>query len=361
VGERILPLGWQSLLSVVLWGARMNFVGKSPRRASGRLKDSVHTTSLDPRPYRLGPIAAGGRRAASQQSKKTSRFGPLAHLSLRVGLVGGIIVLLLIIFAATRPRPPGLTIIARDDVSKATPGISAPTAEVTLPLQQFDDATIPTHSLNLPVRKPTIAIVIPRTLPDEQASALTPPTKIWQPPIAKPEPVDTETIPHLLDLNEIEDTKRIQQRLIDLGFLFAEADGVWGQRSRRALQDFRVAQRLGDSAVWDEATQRRLFAASEPHAAPASKPELNFLGGWGVDVAQCRESPITITARRAETVGVKCEFHSTQQESSNVWRLKARCANGGERWNANVRFTISGNKLTWSSERGTTTYVRCRS
>jgi len=273
-----------------------------------------------------------------------------------VGLVGGIIVLLLIIFVATRPRPPGPTIIARDDVSKATSGISASTTEVTLPLQHSDNVTIPTHSL-----KPTIAIVIPRTLPDEQASALTPPAEIWQPLIAKPEPVDTEMISQLLDLNEIEDTKRIQQRLIDLGFLFAEADGVWGQRSRRALQDFRVAQSLGDSPVWDEATQRRLFAASEPHAASASKPELNFLGGWGVDVAQCRESPITITARRAETAGVKCEFNSTQQESLNVWQLRARCANGSERWNANVRFTISGNKLTWSSERGTTTYVRCRS
>ena len=342
----------------------MHSVGKSPGRASGRLKDSVRGTSqgpiildLDRRSHQFDPIAGSGRRAASRQSKKASRFGPLAHLSLRVGLIGGIIVLLLSIFAATRSRPPGLTIIARDDVSKATP--SASTAEGMLPLQQSDDATLPTHSLNLPVRKPTIAIVIPHTLPDEQASALTPPT--LQLPITKPEPLDTVTIPQLLDLNEIEDTKHIQQRLIDLGFLFSEADGVWGQRSRRALQDFRVAQRLGDSAVWDEATQRRLFAASEPHATPASKPELNFLGGWGVDVAQCRESPITITARRAETVGIKCEFHSTQQESSNVWRLGARCANGSERWNANVRFTISGNKLTWSSERGTTTYVRCRS
>jgi hypothetical protein len=233
----------------------MNSVGKLPRRASGRLKDSVHATSLDPsildldeRPYHSGPIVAGGRRAASRQSKK--RFGPLAHLSLRAGLVGGIIVLLLIIFAATRPRPPGPTVIARDEVSKAPPGISASTTEVTLPLQQSDDATIPTHSLNLPVRKPTIAIVIPRTLPDEQASALTAPNEIWQRPIAKPGPVDTETIPQLLDLTEIEDTKRIQQRLIDLGFLFAEADGIWGPRSRQALQDFRVAQRLGDSAVW---------------------------------------------------------------------------------------------------------------
>ena len=182
MGDRfcLLP-GSRYYLSCWGGGGRMHSVGKSPGRASGRLKDSVRGTSqgpiildLDRRSHQFDPIAGSGRRAASRQSKKASRFGPLAHLSLRVGLIGGIIVLLLSIFAATRSRPPGLTIIARDDVSKATP--SASTAEGMLPLQQSDDATLPTHSLNLPVRKPTIAIVIPHTLPDEQASALTPPT-----------------------------------------------------------------------------------------------------------------------------------------------------------------------------------------
>jgi hypothetical protein len=70
-------------------------------------------------------------------------------------------------------------------------------------------------------------------------------------------------------------------------------------------------------------------------------------------------SPITITARRAEGSGVACEFHSTQRESSNVWRLRAECASQTERWNANIRLTVSTSKLTWSSERGVTTYVRC--
>jgi peptidoglycan hydrolase-like protein with peptidoglycan-binding domain len=346
-------------------------VGNSPRRAAGlrgrNVKDSVHTTSLDPiildLNYQFGPIAAGtqrARRAAAQQSART-------HMPTRVWIVGGFVVLLLLFFATARSWLPDLTINARGDVSTPTPGSSASTSAVALSLQQPDNvpSAIPTHSsTNWPVRKPTIAIVIPRsTLPDEQGSALTPPTDISPPPIMIPESDadDTATTPQQLDLNEIEDTKHVQQRLIDLGYLFAPADGIWGQRSRRALQDFRVAQGLGDSATWDEATQRRLLAPPEPRATPANKPEINFIGGWGVDVAQCRQSPVTITARRAETVGVTCEFHSTQQESSNVWRLRARCANNNERWNANVRFTLSGNKLTWSSERGTTTYVRCLS
>src|SRR6516165_542673 len=79
----------------------------------------------------------------------------------------------------------------------------------------------------------------------------------------------------------------------------------------------------------------------------------------GVLTAECRESPIAITARRAEAYGTACEFHSTQRESSNVWRLRAECASKTERWNANIRFTVSTSKLIWSSERGTTTYIRC--
>jgi hypothetical protein len=42
-----------------------------------------------------------------------------------------------------------------------------------------------------------------------------------------------------------------------------------------------------------------------------------------------------------------------------MWRLQATCANSRERWSANIRLTVFGNQLTWSSERGTLKYVRC--
>src|SRR5215471_514033 len=96
-----------------------------------------------------------------------------------------------------------------------------------------------------------------------------------------------------------------------------------------------------------------------PDAKAANRSKISFIGGWGGDVAECRDSPITITARRAEGFGVSCEFHSSQRESSNGWRMRAKCSSNTERWNANIRLTVSTSKLTWSSERGTTTYVRC--
>ena len=225
-------------------------------------------------------------------------------------------------------------------------------ADTTPSLQQPDNSSVTPN--------PLIPIVIRRSTPaNAQVSDLPPHTEISPSPITVPESVDAVPTPQQLDLREIEDAKRVQQRLIDLGFLFGAADGVWGPRSRKALQDFRVANGIGDSDTWDEATQERLLTSSDAIAANTS--DISFTGGWGVDVAECRKSPLTITANRATNTFAACEFHSTQRESSNVWRLRALCANNSERWNANIRFTISGSQLTWSSERGTTTYVRCPS
>ena len=222
-------------------------------------------------------------------------------------------------------------------------------AATTPPLQQPDTGRSATPN-------PLVPVVIRRSTPPNEPDL--PRTEISPSPIIAPEPVDTVPTPQQLDLREIEDAKRVQQRLIELGFLFGAADGIWGPRSRKALQDFRVANGIGDSDAWDEATQEQLLSA--PDATAANTSDISFVGGWGVDDAECSSSPITITARRAaDTFGAACEFRSTQRESSNVWRLRALCASNGERWNANIRFSISGNKLTWSSERGTTTYVRC--
>ena len=314
----------------------MHPIDKSPRHAAGRpgRKDSVRTTS--PEPIIRGRI-----------NRRTHQFGPLA-----AGAVSAIVVPLLFV-AATRWLPD-LTTSAHDDVPKSTAGTSTSTSAITTPsLQQPDNGRSVTPN-------PLIPIVIRRSTPaNEQVSDLPPHTEISPSPITVPESVDAAPTPQQLDLGQMEDAKRVQQRLIDLGFLFGAADGVWGPRSRKALQDFRVANGIGDSDTWDEATQERLLTSSDAIAANTS--DISFTGGWGVDVAQCRESPLTITARRAEAFGAACEFHSTQRESSNVWRLRALCANNSERWNANIRFAISGSQLTWSSERGTTTYVRCPS
>jgi peptidoglycan hydrolase-like protein with peptidoglycan-binding domain len=263
----------------------------------------------------------------------------------------GTIVLFLLSFAAARWLPDLMT-SSPDNVSKPTAGSSTSASEVTTTSREQSD------NIRIVTPNPLIPRVIRRSSsPNAEVSDLPPQIEISSPPVTVPESLNTVTAPQQLDLNEIENAKRVQQRLIDLGFLFGAADGVWGQGSRRALREFKAANGIGEGDTWDEATEERLLRARDVKVANTS--DLSFIGGWGNDPAECRESPIKITARRADAFGTACEFRSTQRESSNVWRLRAECSSKTERWNANIQLTVSTSKLTWSSERGTTTYVRC--
>jgi hypothetical protein len=303
----------------------------------------------------------------------------------RVRIVGTI-VLFLLSFAAARWLPD-LMISSPHTVLKPTAASSTSSSEVTrTSLEQSDtngtvtpnpliprvirrssstsSSDVTTTSLEQSdssrsvTAKPVIPIVIRQSSsPSAEVSALPPVTEISSAQVPVPESANTVTTPQQLDLGEIENARRVQQRLIDLGFLFGAADGIWGQASRRALREFRAANGIGEGDTWDEATEERLLRAQDVRAANTS--DISFTGGWGTDLAECRDSPIKITARRVEAFGTACEFRSTERESSNVWRLRAECANKTKRWNANIRLTVSTSKLTWSSERGTETYVRC--
>jgi hypothetical protein len=210
----------------------------------------------------------------------------------------------------------------------------------------------------------TNRMAIRSTLPpsEDEPFPVEPPIALSPPPIATPGTVDTTTTfpTPLLDLGQVEDAKRVQRRLTDLGFLYGTANGTWGPRSRQALRDFRVTRGLGHSDTWDEKAQLALFS---PAAARA--PAMGtFVGGWGINIDQCRQAPdnhsrLRIDTRRAEASGTTCQFNSTQREGANEWRIRASCADEHDQWNANIRLTLAGSRLTWTSERGTVTYLRC--
>jgi hypothetical protein len=215
-----------------------------------------------------------------------------------------------------------------------------------------------------PVQEATTPVVIRSTLPasEDDHFPAAPPAALAPPPIATPGTADTTTrFPApLLDLGQIEDAKRVQRRLIDLGFLFVTADGNWGPRSRRALRDFRGAQGIGNSDTWDEEVQQHLLSATAARA-PATG---TFVGGWGINADQCRQpldnrSRLTIGTSRAEAFGTTCQFNSAQRESANEWRIRATCADERDQWNSDIRLTLAGSRLTWTSQRGTVTYLRC--
>jgi hypothetical protein len=179
------------------------------------------------------------------------------------------------------------------------------------------------------------------------------------PPNAPAAPSDPALLP--IDLNKIEDVKRVQQRLIELGFLFGTADGNWGSLSKQALRDFRKAQGIGDDDTWSLEAQRQLFSPTTPHLASAATGA--YLGGWGVSLEQCRQTPgsppLTITSLRADSFGATCDFVTIQQVGPNVWRTRAACMNDGKKWKTSITLTVSDDKLTWATERRNDQYVRC--
>ena len=87
-----------------------------------------------------------------------------------------------------------------------------------------------------------------------------------------------------LDLAKVPDAKRVQQRLIELGYLSGVADGVWGSKSKRALSEFRIAEKMGQDDQWDQATEMKLFSTSTVR----KQQNLAFVGGWGQDAVELR-------------------------------------------------------------------------
>ena len=156
-------------------------------------------------------------------------------------------------------------------------------------------------------------------------------------------------------LNSV-DASKLQKRLGELGFFVGKTDGVWGPASRNALLDFKVMSGLTADDQWDGQTERTLMAEQPVRASET------FVGRWAEEAADCNTpggSPIRISVRQAEKNGTVCKFGAPLRDGS-AWRVQAVCTGRGKTWNANVSLSIAGDRLTWSSERGTDSFVRCR-
>jgi hypothetical protein len=155
----------------------------------------------------------------------------------------------------------------------------------------------------------------------------------------------------LPELPPVQEVFQIQSRLRDLGFLSSNPTGIWDNKSRDALQDFKVVNRLGSDAFW--AVQVREALAS-PGAIRATQ---SFLGRW---CGEKHEPPVFINSRRAtSSFGGVCEF-TNFDSAKGEWRVRAVCNQQQRSWTANVRLVLRANKLIWSSESGSASYLRCK-
>jgi hypothetical protein len=123
------------------------------------------------------------------------------------------------------------------------------------------------------------------------------------------------------------------------------------------------------------ATERELFVtgnaesfASLPRGSREEvMPQLNsFVGLWAADARACEfrpgtgSDPLTVISERgARAGGNSCEFKKKKRISSSEWEIKAACADGSTRWESTVLLSVSKNKLKWTGQRGTQSYVRC--
>jgi hypothetical protein len=132
-----------------------------------------------------------------------------------------------------------------------------------------------------------------------------------------------------------------------------------------------VTLKAGDGEVLANPPQQDLSAldpATQPHGDQAN-PDLvkkaTIVGVWAPDAGTCsarnvreRVLPAVINTDGAWAGETFCLFKNKTQTETG-WRVVAECSNPRERWTANVRLTVDGNRLTWMSKRGTQAYTRC--
>src|SRR6266581_2587456 len=107
----------------------------------------------------------------------------------------------------------------------------------------------------------------------------------------------------------------------------------------------------------DHATERSLFSV---------EPAEPFVGIWGVDASACSPRlnrkgllPAVIDGEGAWAGETFCTF-ARKKHTAEGWNVVASCSNAHDRWTANVRLIINGDQLTWTSERGSQSYLRCQ-
>jgi hypothetical protein len=145
---------------------------------------------------------------------------------------------------------------------------------------------------------------------------------------------------------EVGEAISVQQQVIEAGSIGRFADAIWGPPSLDRASETRPADNQ----------QRNSRNSSGAPGVPT------FVGNWTDDIGRCptgQKAPLVISSRAAKTARGECDFGLVAREAANRWRVAAICTAEGEFWRAHIALKLVEPRLTWSSERGATTYVRC--
>jgi hypothetical protein len=89
-----------------------------------------------------------------------------------------------------------------------------------------------------------------------------------------------------------------------------------------------------------------------------------LLGTWYPDREACGSKapsdflPMSLTQKHAVAGEAQCRFTSSRRTGRST-AVVAECSDGRAQWTANVTLSLADGELTWSSEKGTQSYMRC--
>ena len=102
-------------------------------------------------------------------------------------------------------------------------------------------------------------------------------------------------------------------------------------------------------------------SAADPKPEPPAREK--FVGTWWPDACPSQAErrtavPMVLGEDRARAGTASCTFLKKTPGGAG-WSIVARCSDGAKTWTANIRLALAGRRLSWVSERGTQTYLRC--
>jgi hypothetical protein len=139
------------------------------------------------------------------------------------------------------------------------------------------------------------------------------------------------------------DATVIQSRLSELGYYRVSGDGVWGQASRSALQDFKVANGLPADDVWNSDVQ---WLLTSDRVVPAAETPF---GQWARVGTSCTDTNnpgrLFVSAKEIVAGQSVCRWEQSLTRSRGFWVGSAMCSRNQEEAMARVALKIVGGQL----------------
>lgn len=121
----------------------------------------------------------------------------------------------------------------------------------------------------VPTPSPTPEAVISTQLPTKDPYADIAPVSATPAPAPKAHPTPNRAYKTLTTKSRGDDVKRMQERLIELGYLNDKADGAYGAKTKKAVQKFQYYNGLSQDGVAGKATLTVLFEDPNVVADPS--------------------------------------------------------------------------------------------